>query len=393
MLIGFLGARAWSSIGMMLFGINALRGISPKQWLKQRWWLLGTGWLLMYLLSWFWSADKAEWTAHIQVKMPFLLLPLAFGFLPAFSQRQLNAFTWMLVVAMTLGAGYSLSFLLRHPAEMIGGYGVSHILPTPAYNDHISFSTTVAVCIGWCVYQWPFWRRSKMAVLLYLLLAFLVVYLHVLAAVSGLIAFYILVLCGLAGLFLMRRWKQGLLAMLMLAGGAVLSLHFIPTLNHRIGYTVYSWDKYKAGERSGDYSMIGRIISYRIGARVIAAHPLTGVGAGDVLTAMDTGYNKWYPQVTNDERLWPHNQFLTVAAAAGIPAALFFTAWIIAPLLLVRRTRDGFFFVVIWLMLLVTLMIDPFLEVQFGVFVYLFFLLWQRQTLLYPPAADAGIAL
>jgi hypothetical protein len=40
------------------------------------------------------------------------------------------------------------------------------------------------------------------------------------------------------------------------------------------------------------------------------------------------------------------------------------------------------YFIMVWLMLLVPLMVDVFLEVQFGVAVYLTFLLWQRKAML-----------
>jgi hypothetical protein len=54
---------------------------------------------------------------------------------------------------------------------------------------------------------------------------------------------------------------------------------------------------------------------------------------------------------------------------------LLFAAWVFFPLVWLRRNRQGFFFFVVWLVLLLELMIEPVLEIQNGVFVYLFFLL------------------
>ena len=67
--------------------------------------------------------------------------------------------------------------------------------------------------------------------------------------------------------------------------------------------------------------------------------------------------------------------------AVGIPATILFILWIAAPLRLIRRNRAGVYFLLTWLMLLVPLMVDLFLEVQFGVAVYLIFLLWQRKAI------------
>src|SRR5690606_28722916 len=120
MIGGMLFSRAVASTSIMLFGITALWGAQPKEWLRQRWWLLGLGWVLLYALSWFWTADKGEWNAHLQVKLPFVLLPLAFGLLPAFSAKHWRIYTWALAGMMLAGAGYTMSYFLKdNPAQLI----------------------------------------------------------------------------------------------------------------------------------------------------------------------------------------------------------------------------------------------------------------------------------
>jgi O-antigen ligase len=169
---------------------------------------------------------------------------------------------------------------------------------------------------------------------------------------------------------------------LLLVGSIFLAFLTIPTLRERLGYSYVTWRSYRAGERHGVYSDAGRIFSYDLAIRSIAHHPIAGVGAGDVLHEMRDGYAQWYPQVSPEQQLWPHNQWLTCAMAAGIPAAIFFTLWLFAPLRRIKRNRAGFFFLLVWVMLLVPLLVDVFLEVQFGVAVFLIFLLWQRKAMI-----------
>jgi hypothetical protein len=381
MVIGMLGARFVASLSTILFGINALWDIHPRRWLKQRWWVFGLGWVFLYVLSVFWSADTDEWFAHLQVKFPFLFLPLAFAFLPPFSAKQLRLFTWGLTLLICSGALFSLSFLWRNSTDQIHGYKYAQVLPTPFYNDHIAFSSAVALTIAWALFYMPQVPQRWQRVALGLLTFFLAIYLHVLAAKTGLIALYILV-AGLVVYQLKSSPKKGFLmltSVIVIISAAYLML---PTLRERAGYTMVTWRSYVMGERSGIYSDAGRMISYNLALRSISEYPLHGVGAGDVLPEMKKGYAKWYPDVPEAQHLWPHNQFLTTAMAVGIPGALLFIIWIAAPLRLVKRNRTGFYFVLIWLMLLVPLMVDLFLEVQFGVAVYLIFLLWQRKTLI-----------
>ena len=380
MLIGMLGARFLASLSMILFGINALWDIHPRYWLKQRWWLFGLCWVLLYALSAFWSADTDEWFAHLQVKFPFLFLPLAFAFLPPFTAKQLRLATWGFTGLFCAGAIFSLSFLWRNSTDLIHGYKYAQVLPTPFYNDHIAFSSAVALTIAWALYYMPHIPQRWQRMVLGLLTLFLAIYLHVLAAKTGLIALYIL-LAGLIIYQLKQAPKWGMLMLVLLIVAVSSAYLMLPTLRERAGYTMVTWRSYVMGERSGIYSDAGRLISYNLACRSIADHPLLGVGAGDVLTEMKSGYAKWYPDVPEAQQLWPHNQFLTTAMAVGIPGAILFIIWIAAPLRLVKRNRAGFYFVLIWLMLLVPLMVDLFLEVQFGVAVYLIFLLWQRKAM------------
>lgn len=374
MIGGLLCSRAAASICMMLFGIVALWGISPKQWLRERWWLLGLGWIVLYALSYFWSDDKGGWNEHLQVKLPFLLLPLSFALLPRFTAKDLRIYTWALATIMLAGALFSISFLWRDAGDIIEGYKYAHVLRTPMYNDHIAFSTAVAASIAWIAYFLPSISQRAERMALAVLAMLLAIYLHVLAAKTGLIAFYIFVF-GLIIFLARKNLRQAALLFVLAAGCFALAYIALPTFRERIGYSYVTWRSYRMGERHGMYSDAGRLISYNIAAHSITAHPLGGVGAGDVLHEMKDGYARRYPQVPEAQQLWPHNQWLTCAMAAGIPAALLFTIWLVAPLRRIRRNREGAFFLMTWAMLLVPLMVDPFLEVQFGVAVFLIFLL------------------
>ena len=145
----------------------------------------------------------------------------------------------------------------------------------------------------------------------------------------------------------------------------------------------------KQGDESGNYGDISRLMSYNLATDLIKQHPLTGVGTGDMLSAMDSSYARRYPQVPPAARLLPHNQFLLVGLGCGIPAMLLFAFWVFMPLAALKRNRQSFFFFMVWLIMLLQLLIEPALEVQLGVFVYLFFLLLLKHEL--PRSGDEAI--
>jgi O-antigen ligase len=381
MMVGFLVSNVALSISTFFFCINAMWGVSTSRWFRNKWWVLGMVWLAFIALSWFWSDDKAHWERTLQVKLPLLVFPLAFGFWQGFTAHRLRWVSLAMGLILLAGVGYSISFLIIDPNKYILQYRYSHLLPTPCSQDHVRFSMALALYIIWGIYIWPWLQHKSFKWAVGIIIVIFAVYLHVLAAKSGLVAFYLFLLCWSVYLSFARKKMLGLAILVAIPVFVTLAMKFIPTFSERKDYIWYAAMMLMDGDRSGNYGDIGRLMSYKISIRIIKEHPLTGVGAGDVMTEMKKGYDILYPQVEDKARLIPHNQFLIEGMSCGIPAMLVFFAWVCYPLTWIRRNRQSFFFFAVWLLLLTQLMIEPILEVQFGVFVYMFFLLWQRQPM------------
>ncbi len=381
MFVGYLFPPAILSISMMVFGVNALWGVHPKQWFRDKWWLMGVAWVAMFAMTWFWSENKGDWETRFQLKLPILILPLAFTFLPRFSLKQL---TWLILIIGLMLAGsafYSISFLVRDPVHYIREYKQSHILPTLPKGDHISASMGVAVFIITGVYFWPMLKETWVKWVVGICLAILVIHLHILAVKCGLISFYLFVIGWSIYAIATRKKMIGLVILLSLPVIFFLVGTFVPTLRERAAYTGFSYFMFKNGDHSGKYGDISRLMSYKISVDLIKQYPWLGVGAGDIKDQMDKAYAIEYPEVQQVDRLYPHNQFLVNALGCGIPAMLIFVCWYFMPLLTLKRNRQSFFFFMVWMMGLFELMIEPHLEGQLGVFVFLIYLLLQKHEL------------
>ncbi len=381
MLVGFLSSRVVLTLFTMGFGIAGLWGVHPKKWFRDKWWLLGISWILFYVISYFWTVDKHNWSYRFDVKLPILLLPLAFTLLPAFSKRQLTFFTVIASGIFVASAVYSLSFFIVDPAFYAEQYVYSHVLPTLAYGDHIRYSLAVALFIIWSVYYLPRIEHKGAKWWVIIAAIFLSVYLHILAARTGLVIWYLFVALWSLRLLFTQSLLKGIAVIALLVIGSTLAVRYIPTLEKRVWYIKHTYELYRKGDMASGYSDMGRLISYDIATDKIKQNLFTGVGAGDMLTEMNSGYDVKYPDVPAEYRLLPHNQFLIVCLGCGMVAFALFVAWVCYPLRWVKRTRDGFFLFTVWLSLLLALLVEPMLEVQLGVFVYLFFLLWQRHAM------------
>jgi len=380
MVAGFLFSRVALSISTFFFGINAIRDINPKEWLKQKWWIAGLAWVAIYALTWFWTEDKGNWGTRLEVKLPFLLLPLAFAFLPRFTAKQLQLFTLVSAFLFLGGAIYTVSFLVADSAANIKKYRYAEVLPTLPKNDHIRASLAVALFIVWCFYLWPMLKGAAKWVIT-AIAAFLIIYLHILAVKSGLLSLYIFGVGWGLYMAIAKRKLAGIIAIILIPLFLTLAIKFMPTLRERANYVYFSWFMFKLGDKSGNYGDINRLMSYKIAFNLIKDHPLTGVGTGDMLAEMTKGFHKWNPDLPEQSVILPHNQFLTVALGCGIPAMVLFLIWVFMPLAALKKNRQGFFFFMVWFLLFLQLMIEPVLEVQFGVFVILFFLLLQKHEM------------
>ncbi len=381
MFLGFLAAPAQQSIATFLFGINGLRGVHPKKWFKNKYWVLGLLWIGMLGISFFWSTDVEYWASGMRIKLPFLILPLAFSYTPCFTRPQKQLITLVLGAMLTAGAAYSFSFLIRDPAYYLTQYKFSHLLPTPCREDHISFSLSIVLYIIWAIYNWRNLEGGLVKSIIGSIIILLSIFIHVLAAKSGLIAFYLF--AGLLSCYLAfyKRKAAGFALLIAIPLFLIYAANKIPTFKERKGYALFSLFMMQYGDRSGNYGDVSRLMSYKIGLDIMKQYPLLGVGGGDLMKEMKQGYEKFYPQVEDKDRLVPHNQFLIMGVSTGIAGMLLFAVWFFAPLTWLKRNRQSFYFLMVWLVLLLQLCIDTALEVQYGVFMFIFFLLLMKEEL------------
>ncbi|HTN45438.1 MAG TPA: O-antigen ligase family protein [Flavipsychrobacter sp.] len=379
MVVGFLFSRAILSMSMILFGVNALCNVHPKEWFRQKWWLWGWIWVAYFGISILWSEDKAYGWQHLQVKLPILLLPLSFAFIPAFNKKQLQLYTVILCLSLLYGIGYSGYFMLQDPARYIEGYRFSNVLPTLPKNEHIRFTLALALGTSWCWYIYPHLQSRPVKWLTGISILLFSIALHVYAVRTGLLAFYFFMSGYLVYSLFIKKTR--LIAGISIAAFALASawaFHSVPTLKNRVDHFKWSVMVFEKGEMDPNYGDIGRYISYDLAWKIIRAHPLSGVGAGDMFSEMSRYYQEYYPQISRDAYLMPHNQFLILGVAAGVPIILLFSIWLFYPLTELKRNRESFFTGITWLMVLIPILVEPVLEIQFGLFVYLFFLLMQR---------------
>ena len=334
---------------------------------------------LLPLVSGLWSQDKQEWMDVLRLKLPLFLLPIAFAGPIHFSNRKWEQLAIIFLLVVTIGTLWSVSRYFMDMNRIHEGYLKSKMIQTPLDDDHVRFSWLVSVSIilaGW-IYKLKRERITKFYFYLFLIVeTWLIIYLHILAARTGLLCFYAMLLF-LAGWLLFKRSKLrmsvGILILIVVL--PIAAWLIFPTFQNRIKYVLYdasfiSKSTYLPGSNDGR-----RFFSIKAGTNILSANPVIGVGFGDIRHEMDGWYDKNVPQILERDRLYPSSEWLVYGAGCGIIGIIIFSTVMLIPFF-TRYYRNQILWLLLNISVLLSLIFDIGLEVQYGVFLFSFIVLW-----------------
>lgn len=330
---------------------------------------------LPILYSGFYSENTPYWLERIRIKLPFLVLPLAYFFQPILTKVDYRKIGLFYIVVMGISAiGVTINYGLHfdHINQLIG---MGHNIPVP--RNHIRFSLGIAIAtllsLGLFFDPTPIkkWQKKVGLVLFILLFSFQ----HLLAVRSGLAGLYVgLLVLLLYSIFSKKHYKKGLLGILAIIAIPYTSIQTIPSLRAKVGYMKYDWSMSKKGEGE-NYSDHGRILSMQLALDIGRQHTIWGVGAGDIKDNMkELLESHHYSKI-----LIPHNEYLFYFAATGLVGLIFLILGLFFPLLLAKSPPNAVF-LSIQAILLISFFVEPTLETSTGVGYYL---LWTLLGLRY----------
>ncbi len=337
------------------------------------------------LLSGLWSEGKKEWVDILRIKLPLLFLPLAFAapcdnYRDHFSKKQWQWLGYIFIVSVTAGSCWSMFHYLDDTTAINESYLRAKSIITPLGNDHVRFSWLVSTSIllaGWlCVVN----RKENKLIFssLIIITVWLIVFLHILAARTGLFSFYIIA-AGTAAWLISQKLKRqyGLALLIVLVALPVIAYKVVPTFQNRIKYFLHDKGYFeKAHYLTGSTNAV-RVISLKAGWNVMNARPVNGVGFGDVQLATKAWYDKNYPEMIETYKIYPRSEWLMYGTGCGWPGFLVFCFVMLIPFLIEVKNK------LLWWLLNATtafsFLFDIGLEVQFGVFIYSFVILcWYK---------------
>jgi O-antigen ligase len=342
---------------------------------------------LLPLLSGIWSENKNEWINILRIKLPLIFLPLGFAAPFTFSKTQWHWLSAVFIVLITAGTIGCMFHYVGNMAAVDEGYLRAKTLLTPLNNDHVRFSWLVTIAILFAGWLW--WQKKEdsklIARALILVILWLIVFLHILAARTGLFSLYI-VLFATALWFMFKKIKllYSAALLVMLVALPILAYFILPSFHNKVKYFKYDFGYFKDAHYLPGGNDATRIISLKAGWNIMMDHPVTGVGFGDVFEEAGKWYDLNYPQMLASDKILPGSEWLMYGSACGIAGFLIFTFVLFVPFFVKAGNKWGCWLVS--LLVIFSMLSDIGLEVQFGVFSYAFIVLlcWKwfsRETL------------
>ena len=352
------------------------RDTLPDTWQRFRqekvWWVVTLSFFIV-VFSIPYSSDWDYTLERLRIKLPFLVLPFAFLSMPKLSKKECYAIFYFLLFLMTMtccyvGMNYLADFENINKIIMQGQ-------PMPTPSNHIRFSLTLALTIiGGIALWWNKFYFSSPNERYFIggMTLFLFMFIHVLSVRSGILALYLgLFFVGVHYAILSKKYW-----LILATVGSIVVVPFVayqafPSFQKKIQYARWDIGQYRQGV-GGDYSDSERIVSLIVGLEIGNAHPIIGVGAGDLKREVEQVYDRKFNGQYSYRK--PHNQFLSHYAGSGIIGVMVFSFAFFFPLFYQKNYRNPLF-LALHAIIFMSFMMENTVENNFGISLYLFFLL------------------
>jgi hypothetical protein len=148
----------------------------------------------------------------------------------------------------------------------------------------------------------------------------------------------------------------------------------LPTFHNRVKYFLYDFGYFKETHYLPGANDAVRVISLKAGWNVMNSQPVIGVGFGDILSETKKWYDGNIPKMLEADKIYPSGEWMIYGTGCGWVGILLFSFVMIIPFWI--KTGNH----LLWWLLNATaafgFLFDIGLEVQFGVFIYSFIVLW-----------------
>jgi O-antigen ligase len=328
------------------------------------------GILLIYLLSFFNSENHGEYLKVIKNKIPYLFIPISLVSVQKLSKQQLIFIQYIFIVCCLYSSGWSYYQYLQNSEIYADLYARGEVIPTLIH--HVSFAVLLCFAAIFVLNNSIHKNGKTEKIINVFLFIWFIYFLHILSVRTGILLLYVsLFLYGVILLITQKKIVITISLFLLLILSSIISYQKIPTIKSKIAYTFYGIAQYKNKQDTANVvSDARRILSDKIGIEILQKNKMSGVGLGDIKDEMNSIYKQQYPQFNSEVYSHIHNQYLYTICGVGLLIGSLFCILLLLPLFQFIRAKN-YVFILIYGMLLMVMLWEPFIESQIGNSIFL----------------------
>ena len=309
------------------------------------------------------------WMHHVQLKLPFLVMPLAFatfGFID--EELIIKVLKGFLIITLVSVIHTAIKYFLNMDFyNNLIARGQS--MPTPI--QHVNYSLILAFAT---VCSYFLFKDTREKWLLIIGVVFFL-FMHLIAVRTGLVALYVSVfIVAIMHTLKHRDYLKSGLVLLACILVPLAAYYAMPSLSSKVDYMLWDMTQFSKG-KTADYSDGGRMVSYQLGLDLFKENIWMGTGIGDM-------YNQclqWYQTHATDFKgkvNFPHNQFLHSLASTGIIGLILYQAALLVPFFKLQLYKVPYG-LILFVIIYTSFLVETSLERNYGIVFFLFFfLLW-----------------
>ena len=305
---------------------------------------------LSIVLSGINSDNIEQWWNHTVIKIPFLVMPLAFMILAPIPKEVIRNLHLILLVVLSISALPPLLDILQNHEVILDRISRGQPIDTPI--EHVKYSMFLAYGIMSALI-WTIYYRSELSTsqvkCFWIGGAFLFIMMHLLAVRTGLVILYAsLIMLGVHVAWIRKIAFHKVAAAMVVGVVSVFLLIQTPMIKSKLGYMFYDWEQY-ANNGGANYSDSERLFSLKTGLALFSENVLLGTGIGDLFDSCEEVYQQ---QSRSAIINYPHSQFIYQLAGTGLIGFGLFIGGYLYPLI---RRHNKFYFLLMTLYLNYTL--------------------------------------
>lgn len=326
----------------------------------------------LHIIGVFYSSNKDSALFDLQIKLPMLILPLIFIFLPKsfLTKDKLWIYALSIIAGLILTIFYCFSFgIVRAVSNSLP------LLPEIIYTKlsasfHPSYLSLFAATGLVLMYKIPlnniFSHFNKSGLIKSILIVLISIFLIMLNSRTGFILMVISYLWILIDLFFVRKRK-----VLAISTALIVSLSLLLVLNTNILSQRYNNAINNIGQTNNIEpemsSMSQRNFIYSNSLNLISENIVFGVGTGDVKSTFENLYER--ENVHFHSYLNAHNQYLQTTIALGLIGLLILLSLFFFPMIKMIKEKE-FFLLTIFILIGFSFLFESMLERNMGTYFF-----------------------